>query len=97
MLGTNPLSFAAPSKKDPFVLDMSTSTAAIGKVRNQENLLVTPTTSVKKTLYGAMFVVHTHQVEVQARKELPIPGGLGVDSDGNVSVLLSTCYYQLAV
>lgn len=32
MLGTNPISFAAPSKKDPFVLDMSTSTAAIGKV-----------------------------------------------------------------
>ena len=31
-LGTNPISFAAPSKGDPFVLDMATSTAAIGKV-----------------------------------------------------------------
>jgi LDH2 family malate/lactate/ureidoglycolate dehydrogenase len=53
VLGTNPISFAAPSKKDSFVLDMATSTAAIGKV------------------------------EVQARKELPIPGGWGVDSTGN--------------
>jgi LDH2 family malate/lactate/ureidoglycolate dehydrogenase len=52
VLGTNPISFAAPSKSDPFVLDMSTSTAAIGKV------------------------------EIQARKELPIPGGWGVDKAG---------------
>ena len=34
VLGTNPISFAAPAKKDPFVLDMATSTAAIGKVRD---------------------------------------------------------------
>ena len=32
VLGTNPISFAAPSTTDPFVLDMATSTAAIGKV-----------------------------------------------------------------
>ncbi len=31
-LGTNPISVAAPSKGDDFVLDMATSTAAVGKV-----------------------------------------------------------------
>jgi len=32
-LGTNPISFAAPaSEGDSFVLDMATSTAALGKV-----------------------------------------------------------------
>jgi LDH2 family malate/lactate/ureidoglycolate dehydrogenase len=52
VFGTNPLSFAAPSTGDPFVLDMATSTAAIGKV------------------------------EIQARKELPIPSAWGVDKEG---------------
>ena len=33
-LGTNPIAFAAPGKDgDHFVLDMATSTAAVGKVR----------------------------------------------------------------
>lgn len=31
-LGTNPLSVAAPNRGDDFVLDMATSTAAVGKV-----------------------------------------------------------------
>ncbi|HLW28461.1 MAG TPA: Ldh family oxidoreductase [Kiloniellales bacterium] len=34
MLGTNPIAFAAPAAKNrPFLLDMATSTAAIGKLR----------------------------------------------------------------
>ncbi|QPC42407.1 Ldh family oxidoreductase [Kaustia mangrovi] len=34
MLGTNPIAFAAPGRNNrPFVLDMATSTAAIGKMR----------------------------------------------------------------
>ncbi len=34
MFGTNPIAFAAPAKRNrPFVLDMATSTAAIGKFR----------------------------------------------------------------
>lgn len=34
MLGTNPIAFAAPAEKNrPFLLDMATSTAAIGKMR----------------------------------------------------------------
>lgn len=34
VLGTNPLAFAAPTKKNrPFVLDMATSTVAVGKVK----------------------------------------------------------------
>lgn len=34
MFGTNPLAFAAPASANrPFVLDMATSTAAIGKLR----------------------------------------------------------------
>ncbi len=33
MLGTNPICFAAPAEgSDPFVIDMATSTAAVGKV-----------------------------------------------------------------
>lgn len=31
-LGTNPLTLAAKAKNDAFVLDMATTTAAIGKV-----------------------------------------------------------------
>nr|WP_245192584.1 Ldh family oxidoreductase [Arthrobacter pigmenti] len=33
LLGTNPLAFAAPSAGHPFVLDMSTSTVAVNKVK----------------------------------------------------------------
>ena len=34
VLGTNPLAFAAPARRNPpFVLDMATSTVAVGKVR----------------------------------------------------------------
>ena len=39
VFGTNPLSFAAPSTGDPFVLDMATSTAAIGKVQPMAEFL----------------------------------------------------------
>jgi len=36
-LGTNPIAFGAPATKgDSFVLDMATSTAAIGKVELQK-------------------------------------------------------------
>ena len=36
-LGTNPLAFGAPAKSgDSFVLDMATSTAALGKVELQK-------------------------------------------------------------
>ena len=39
-LGTNPISFAAPaSEGDSFVLDMATSTAALGKVSVRESTL----------------------------------------------------------
>ncbi|KAJ8305519.1 hypothetical protein KUTeg_016064 [Tegillarca granosa] len=34
ILGTNPLSLAAPSNTDSFVLDMATSTVALGKMSN---------------------------------------------------------------
>ena len=52
-LGTNPWTFAAPaSNDDSFVLDMATTTVALGKV------------------------------EIQARKDKPIPHGWAVDSDG---------------
>lgn len=38
MLGTNPLTLAAPAKnKDSFVLDMATSAVALGKVRSFNN------------------------------------------------------------
>ena len=37
-LGTDPLSFAAPtSDNEPFLLDMATTTAAAGKIRNRAN------------------------------------------------------------
>lgn len=37
-LGTDPLSFAAPATDDqPFLLDMATTTAAAGKIRNRAN------------------------------------------------------------
>jgi len=35
VLGTNPLTLAAPGKKDNFVLDMATSAVAIGKVMDK--------------------------------------------------------------
>ncbi|MBC7791314.1 MAG: Ldh family oxidoreductase [Anaerolineae bacterium] len=35
MLGTNPVAFAAPSLDRPFVLDMATSTASLGKIATQ--------------------------------------------------------------
>lgn len=36
MLGTNPIAFAAPARRNrPFLLDMATSTAAIGKLRTK--------------------------------------------------------------
>ena len=53
VLGTNPIAFAAPAAEgDSFVLDMATTTVALGKI------------------------------EVQKRKEQPIPNGWGVDSSG---------------
>lgn len=36
LLGTNPLAFASPSSGDPFVLDMSTSTVAVNKLKVYE-------------------------------------------------------------
>lgn len=33
VLGTNPITFAAPANNDSFVLDMATSTVALGKVK----------------------------------------------------------------
>jgi LDH2 family malate/lactate/ureidoglycolate dehydrogenase len=39
MLGTNPIAFAAPAKRNPpFVLDMATSTVAIGKISIAQRL-----------------------------------------------------------
>ncbi|KAL3869154.1 hypothetical protein ACJMK2_041867 [Sinanodonta woodiana] len=56
VLGTNPLSLAAPAGDgDSFVLDMATSTAALGKI------------------------------ELHDRKQIPIPDGWGVDSNGKMS------------
>ncbi|KAK3583239.1 hypothetical protein CHS0354_015420 [Potamilus streckersoni] len=56
ILGTNPLSLAAPAGDgDSFVLDMATSTAALGKI------------------------------ELHDRKQIPIPDGWGVDSNGKMS------------
>ncbi|XP_029656027.1 uncharacterized oxidoreductase YjmC [Octopus sinensis] len=55
-LGTNPISVAAPAQKDDsFVLDMATTTVALGKV------------------------------EINQRKDLSIPEGWGVDSNGKVT------------
>ncbi|XP_062593563.1 uncharacterized oxidoreductase YjmC-like [Saccostrea cucullata] len=54
VLGTNPISMAAPAKDgDSFVLDMATSSVALGKI------------------------------EIQDRKNLPLPPGWAVDADGN--------------
>ncbi|KAH3694000.1 uncharacterized oxidoreductase YjmC-like [Dreissena polymorpha] len=56
VLGTNPISLAAPGKKgDSFVLDMATSTCALGKI------------------------------ELHDRKNIRIPLGWGVDSQGKMS------------
>ncbi|XP_002735911.3 putative oxidoreductase YjmC [Saccoglossus kowalevskii] len=56
VLGTNPITCAAPAKDgDSFVLDMATSAVALGKI------------------------------EIQNRKELPVPHGWGVDSKGKVA------------
>lgn len=56
VLGTNPLSVAAPAKDgDSFVLDMATTTVALGKI------------------------------EVQNRKEEPIPAGWATDAAGKVT------------
>ncbi|XP_077986703.1 putative oxidoreductase YjmC [Glandiceps talaboti] len=53
ILGTNPISCAAPAKNgDSFVLDMATSSVACGRI------------------------------ELNDRKEIPIPNGWGVDSKG---------------
>lgn len=54
-LGTNPISLAVPAKdKDSFVLDMATTTVALGKI------------------------------ELHDRKQIPIPDGWGVDSEGKM-------------
>lgn len=54
--GTNPLTLAAPGKDDDsFVLDMATTTVALGKV------------------------------ELNQRKEIPIPSSWGADKDGNAT------------
>ncbi|CAC5370862.1 Malate dehydrogenase [Mytilus coruscus] len=54
-LGTNPLSLAVPAKdKDSFVLDMATTTVALGKI------------------------------ELHDRKQISIPDGWGVDSEGKM-------------
>lgn len=54
-LGTNPITLAAPGKHgDSFVLDMATSTVALGKV------------------------------EINSRKEVPIPDSWGADATGHV-------------
>ena len=37
-MGTNPISLAAPSTDAPFVLDMATSAAALGKVELKKRL-----------------------------------------------------------
>ncbi|GAB1598052.1 uncharacterized protein LOC115229906 [Argonauta hians] len=56
VLGTNPISLAAPAENnDSFVLDMATTTVALGKV------------------------------EINQRKDLPIPEGWGLDSQGKVT------------
>lgn len=55
-LGTNPLSFAAPADNgDSFVLDMATTSVAVGKI------------------------------EIQRRKNVPIPSGWAYDSEGTIT------------
>lgn len=89
VFGTNPLSFAAPSTGDPFVLDMATSTAAVGKVCNNMS-------TTEECVYSIFLLVYTVysclQVEIQARKELPIPSAWGVDKEGKVGhIYVSHC------
>ncbi|XP_076030052.1 putative oxidoreductase YjmC [Oratosquilla oratoria] len=55
VLGTNPISLAAPSKGDDYVLDMATCVVAVGKI------------------------------EVQRRKEEPIPEGWAIDKKGQMT------------
>ncbi|MFQ5860563.1 MAG: Ldh family oxidoreductase [Dehalococcoidia bacterium] len=73
MLGTNPLSVAAPAKEEPpFVLDMATSTVAMGKVWLAQRLGVPLRLGWAADAEGRP--VTDPQVAAEARRLLPLGG-----------------------
>lgn len=62
-MGTNPLAFGAPAENnDSFVLDMATTSVAVGKI------------------------------EIQKRKNAPIPEGWAQDTKGNITTDANVAY-----